>query len=192
MKKILLILIAFIIFAGKVAAQTVDYDAIYNNLPIIDLVYEQNEDPDEQADTLQFFQSPYPLIRTVFPLSCKKIKLKLGYYLLTPRTRDGFDFVMFKQNGKIVGLVPVFEKRPLTEEEKLRLFPPPPKPKTTIWSLPWRGFKAGMKKMFGRYEKPPEMPKYVLDANIVGNGRYFEMYFYSEQYFFKMLFKIDR
>jgi len=192
MKKIILILILLILPYSKVFAQEANYDEIFNNLPVLDIVYDQNEDPDEQADSIKYFQSPYPLIRTAFPLSCKSAKFKPGYYLLTPRTRDGYDFIMFKQFGKIAGLVPVYEKRPLTPEESLRLFPPPPKPKTTIWSLPLRAFKVCVKKAFGKQKKPPEPPKYALDANITDENKYFEIILYSEQYAYKILFKIER
>lgn len=204
MKKIILFFLLFIIFSGKALAESVDYDAIFGNLPIVDIYYEQNEDPDEQADYLQYFNSPYPLIRTSFPLSCKTVKLKQGYYLLTPRSKDGFEFIMFKQNGKIVGLVPVYEKRPMTPAEISKVFPKPPKKKHSVWSLPWRGFKYTVKRMFGKYKKPPELPGVALDADIVGGGKYFEIVLYKEYikkylkeeykeyYASKMLFKIER
>lgn len=192
MKKIILCFLVFIIFSSKAFAEKVDYETIYSNLPVIDLYYEQNEDPNEQEDYAQYFNSPYPLIRTSFPLSCKTVKLKQGYYLLTIRSKDGFDFVMFKQNGKIAALIPVYEKRLMTQEETQRLFPPPPKSKHPVLSLPWKGFKAGVKKTLGKYQKPPELPKFALDADIVGGGKYFEILFYKEKYLYKMLFKIER
>jgi len=191
MKKIILFFLLFIIFSGRAFAGSVDYETILNNLPTIDIYYEQKEDPDEQADYIQYFNSPYPLIRTSFPLSCKSIKIKPGYYLLTPRSKDGFEFIMFKQNGKIAGLVPVYEKRLMTPEETQRLFPPPPKPKTTIWSLPWRSTKAVTKKKLGKYKKPPELPHVALEADIVG-GKYFEIILYRENHLYKMLFKIEK
>jgi len=208
MKKIILFFLLFIIFSGRALAGSVDYDEIYNNIPTIDIYYDQNEDPDEQTDYMQYFNSPYPLIRTAFPLSCKSIKFKQGYYLLTPKSKDGFNFMMFKQTGKIIGLVPVYEKRLMTPEERQRIFPPPPKKKHSVWSLPWRGFKFTVKKMFGNYKKPPELPRVALDADIVGGGKYFEIIFYKEYlkgyvkenskeiykecYVYKMLFKIER
>ncbi|MDD3014331.1 MAG: hypothetical protein PHC34_11570, partial [Candidatus Gastranaerophilales bacterium] len=73
-----------------------------------------------------------------------------------------------------------------------KMFPPPPKQKHSIFSLPWRGVKLAFKKMFGKYKKPPELPKVALNADIVGGDKYFEIIFYKEQYVYKMLFKIER
>ena len=190
MKKIFLLVLfnLIIIFPTKVNAQSIDYDQIYNSLPVVDIHYEHNEDPDEIIDYNKFIVSPYPLIRISDNLSNKTTKIKPGYYLLSPKTREGYDFIMFKQKGNIAAMIPVFEKQ--TINPKL-IFPDPPKPKVGFWQGIGNGIKAGFHGMFGKYENPPKLPRCKLDSNYVNGGKYLEFTLIREQDLYKILLKVD-
>ena len=175
--------------------QTV-YDQIFNNLPIIDISYENNEDPLEDAEyNIYFIKSPYPLVRISSILRTRDKTIPPGYYLLTPRTQNGLSFVLFKENGKVFAIVPVYEKEKI---DPLKVYPQPvkSKPKHPILGWPFRAVKAVCAKIFnktiGKHEKPPEPPKYDLKSKTVDGGKYFEMDLYFEDYLYKLLLKVEK
>ena len=192
MKKFLfltLLSLILVLYVGikSANAQPADYDQIYNNLPVVDFHYDHNEDPDELMDYSQFVVSPYPLVRISDSLVSKTIKLKPGYYLLSPKSREGYDFIMFKQKGRIVGMIPVFDKQIV--DPKL-IFPTPPKPKVGFWKGMVNGVKAGFHRLFGKYENPPKMPRCKLSTNYVNGGKYLEFTLIREENLYKILLKV--
>ena len=70
------------------AKATKNYAQIYNNLEPASHSYLHGIDPDEFYD----------------------VKDATGYYLLTPREHDGKWYILFKQNGKVVYIIPVYER----------------------------------------------------------------------------------
>ncbi len=54
--------------------------------------------------------SPYPLFRLNEEIYFKDITLEQGYYLLTPREKDGRWFILFKENGKVKYIVPCYNR----------------------------------------------------------------------------------
>ena len=191
MKKIVFLLFAInlLLIHPAYTQEVAEYDKIYESSPILDFYYEQNEDPDEITDHQEHIRSPYPLIRTSSPLSTKSSKIIPGYYLLTPRNKDGYDFVMFKQKGRITALVPVFEKKLINP---LEVYPQPIKRKVPLVKKPFAAMQNGLKFVFKPYIKPPELPKYLLNSDYVAGGKYFEIHLYKDEYLYKMLFKVDR
>ena len=129
MKKIFVTLF-LILFASAVMAQDVDYEQIYRDLPVPTHEYVHGIDPGEFFDMKDTSWSPYPLFRLTGPLFFKTITIESGYYLLTPREHEGKWYMLFKVQGKIKYIIPVYE-RDITPEffydENL------PKPKLT-WS----------------------------------------------------------
>ena len=111
--KIILLLISFLfIFISNVNASisSADYDALYEAAePFTSKLY-NNIDPYEDEDVIRYSWAPYPLFRTSADLYFKDYKLDPGYYLLTPRKLGGKDYVLFKQNGKVVHIIPVVKK----------------------------------------------------------------------------------
>jgi hypothetical protein len=185
----LFVILSFIVFSVPAnAAENTNYESIYNNLPVLDFYYDHNEDPDEQLDYHDFIKSPYPLIRISAKLSCKEVKLLPGYYLMAVRNRSNYDFVMFKQNGKIVTMVPVYEKQLVNPETVY----PKPKVKKSLLKKTGSGIKRIVAAPFKPYRKPPEPPRYAVTSSLVDGGKYFEIWLYQEQYLYKILFKVDK
>lgn len=193
MKKIFLLIFSVLVLLFSqfkiCLAQETGYDQIYNSLPNLDFHYDNSEDPDEIADYHEFIISPYTLMRISDTLSTKNTIFKPGYYLLSPKNQDGYDFVMFKQKGKIVGLVPVFEKQTV---DPLITYPQPPKPKVGFWSGLGMSINTGIAKLFHKYEKPPDLPKSKIESNYVGAGNYLEIDLYRDKYLYKILLKVQR
>jgi hypothetical protein len=179
----------FIIFIGLILIKIpafsqenagVDYDAIYNNLIIPNFTYDDNEDPDQITDYAYFVKSPYPLIRLSLPLNCKGVKLAPGYYLMTPKNRDGYDFVMFKQNGKITALIPIYQKQVIDPNT---VYPVVKTKKSIAEKI------AGF---INRKREMPVAPRYAINGELVDVGKYFDLQLYQEQYLYKMLFKVEK
>lgn len=197
MKKILLLTFLTFIFlsypAKTFAAEPINYDSIYNNLPVlVDIYYDHNEDPDENLDYQDYVESPYPLMRVSVKLKCKDVKLNPGYYLITLKNRSNYDFAMFKQRGKIVALIPVYEKVKIDPET---FYPKAEKPKKSIIGKTGSGIKAAIAfpfKPLNRFRKPPPQTRHFITSSLVDSGRYFEIYLYQEDYLYKILFKVER
>ena len=54
--------------------------------------------------------SVYPLLRLISPIYFKNITIEPGYYLLTPREHQGEWYMLFKQNGVVKHIIPVYER----------------------------------------------------------------------------------
>ena len=109
MKKILIVLL--LILSGAFAnAETTDYEQIYRELEVPDFSYVHNIDPGEMYDIQHTSWSPYPLFRLTSPLYFKNIIIEPGYYLLTPREHEGTWYVLFKEQGRVKYIIPVYNR----------------------------------------------------------------------------------
>lgn len=107
MKKFLLILV--LLFAPVALAET-DYEQVYRELEPADFSYVHNIDPEEMYDVKDTSWSPYPLFRLTAPLFFKKTMIEPGYYLLTPREYKGKWYILFKVQGKVKYIIPVYNR----------------------------------------------------------------------------------
>lgn len=89
---------------------TKNYAQIYNNLQLADFSYLHNIDPDQYYDMKDASWSPYPLLRLNSAIYFKGITIEPGYYLLTPREYKGKWYLLFKQNGTVAHIIPVYER----------------------------------------------------------------------------------
>lgn len=89
---------------------TKDYAQIYNDLDVPTFSYLHDIDPDQYYDMKDTSWSVYPLFRLNSPLYFKNITIEPGYYLLTPREHNGHWFMLFKQNGTVKHIIPVYER----------------------------------------------------------------------------------
>ncbi len=95
---------------GEKTKPTKNYAEIYNNLKEPDFSYLHNIDPEQYYDMKDATWSPYPLIRLNSPIYFKNITVEPGYYLLTPREHEGDWFILFKQNGIVKYIIPVYNR----------------------------------------------------------------------------------
>lgn len=89
---------------------TKDYAQIYNQLEPASFSYIHGIDPDEYYDSQNAAWSIYPLLRLNSPIYFKNQIIESGYYLLTPREHKGQWYMLFKQNGKVIHIIPVYER----------------------------------------------------------------------------------
>jgi len=61
-------------------------------------------------DTQYSAWSPYPLFRLTTQLVFKNTVIEPGYYLLTPREHKGNWYILFKEQGKVKYIIPVYNR----------------------------------------------------------------------------------
>ena len=106
-----------------------DYAGIYNSLEPAKHSYMHNIDPDQYYDMKDATWAPYPLLRLNSYIYFKNSSIEPGYYLLTPREHKDKWYLLFKQNGKVAHIIPVYERDIVPEffyEKHL------PQPKLTV------------------------------------------------------------
>lgn len=87
-----------------------NYSQIYNELEVPNFSYLHDIDPEQYYDMKDTSWSVYPLFRLNSPIYFKNITIEPGYYLLTPREHEGDWYVLFKQNGIVKHIIPVYER----------------------------------------------------------------------------------
>lgn len=87
-----------------------NYPQIYNNLQPADFSYLHNIDPEQYYDMKDAAWSPYPLLRLNSAIYFKGVTIEPGYYLLTPREHKDKWYLLFKQNGVVAHIIPVYER----------------------------------------------------------------------------------
>lgn len=109
MKKFLLVIVG-IFLATQLSYAETNYEQIYRELEPADFSYVHNIDPGEMYDVQYTSWSPYPLFRLTSPLFFKNTTIEPGYYLLTPREQNGRWFILFKEQGKVKYIIPVYKR----------------------------------------------------------------------------------
>jgi len=103
--------LVLIIFSANVArASEPDYRQIYMDMQVPTFSYIHGVDPGQYFDNKDATYSTYPLFRLSSPLYFKTMTIASGYYLLTPVKYKGDDFLLFKDNGMVKYIVPVYKK----------------------------------------------------------------------------------
>ena len=97
-------------YSSTKVKSTKNYTQIYSELELPDFSYLHGIDPDQYYDMKDTSWSIYPLLRLNSPIYFKTITIEPGYYLLTPREHNGKWYLLFKQNGNVVHIVPVYER----------------------------------------------------------------------------------
>ena len=134
------------------AKPTKDYAEIYNNLEPAKHSYMHDIDPDQFYDMKDTAWAPYPLLRLNSYIYFKDRAIEPGYYLLTPREHKDKWYLLFKQNGKVVHIIPIYE-RDITPEffyEKHL-----PKPKLTRAQKMHMGFLSFLGKFDSSKRRDP-------------------------------------
>ena len=92
-----------------------NYAQIYNDLAPADFSYMHDIDPDQYYDMKDTTWAPYPLLRLNSYIYFKNQSIEPGYYLITPREHKGRWYMLFKQNGKVSYIIPVYDKELVPE-----------------------------------------------------------------------------
>lgn len=161
-----------------------NYDKIYEELEEADFNYIFGIDPKQPDEYEVYMYSPYPLFRSGVNLIFKSITIPQGYYLLTPREKNGKTYVLFKENGKVKYTVPVYKEDSVPETFYEEKFPHP---------IPNKFEKMRNKTMdfigtkWGKKNQRTPIPKAYID--FTDKGIYWDMvlYYGSKKYY--LLFK---
>ena len=143
---------------------TKDYARIYADLEPADFSYIHDIDPDQYYDMKDTAWSVYPLFRLNSAIYFKHIAVLPGYYLLTPREHNGKWYILFKQNGVVKYIIPVYDRDYTPEtfyDEHI------PKPKLT----PAQKVHMGFLGFLGKFDstKRKEAVKSYLEVNDLDN-----------------------
>ncbi len=196
MKKIFVTFVLLIFFMNFnlpcLGKTQLNYYRLYEKMPVLDFMYETGYDPDESEDYEDYIISPYVLIRLPVKLMNQKTVLSPGYYLVKPEKKFGYNFVIFKQKGKVVGLVPIYKEY---RTNPLMVFPEPSKPKHKWYIKPFVKVKEFIqwpfKKLLER-RKPLKPPRAKVEFELIDNNQYYDMSLYIEDRLYKMLFKLKK
>ncbi len=188
LKKIKTILFALIcanlIFLSALGAE--NFDEIYENLNEADFNYIFGIDPNQADDYTNYMRSPYPLFRTGVTLIFKSKTIKPGYYLLTPREKNGKTYVLFKENGRVSFLIPVYKEDVVPEMFYKEKFP---HPNPTFWQNVSKKTMDFIGTKWGKKNQRTPIPEAYIDFE--DEGYYWNMilYYGSKKYY--LLFKKD-
>ena len=173
----------FVLFNQKASAQN-DFDTIYENLEEAPFEYIFGIDPYQSDEYTKYIYSPYPLFRSGVNLIFKSKKIPPGYYLLTPREKEGKTYILFKENGKISYVIPVYKTQNVYEgfyEDKI------PQAQLTLTQKSRNKFMDFIGKKWGKTNKRTPIPKAYIEFNDA--GIYWDMILYYGDKKYYLIFK---
>ena len=128
--------------------------------------------------------SPYPLFRLGVPILFKTITINPGYYLLTPREKNGKTWILFKENGRVSYTIPVYKEDTVDEsfwEEKL------PHPKLNTYEKLRKNTMNFIGKKFGSKNQRTPIPSAYIEFDDKGDYWNMILYYGSKKYY--LIFK---
>lgn len=160
-------------------AEETDYRDIYMNLQVPTFSYIHGIDPGQYYDNKDASYSVYPLFRLTSPLYFKTVRIDPGYYLLTPVTYKGEQYLLFKVCGAVKYTIPVYKREFVPEgfyESHL------PQPRLNWKQRQSKRFYTFLGKHFKRAQRKPAVKSYLevtdLDNKFVSIVVYFGDYRY--------------
>lgn len=180
MNKLLILLSLCLTFQLGSFAST-DYATLYQNAMIPDFELVHNLDPYQNEDYQKYAYAPYPLFRLSSDVYFKKQAIPAGYYILTPRTLKGNDYIFFKEAGKVKYIIPVVKKELVPIDFYHNNLPTP---KYTKWQSFCKKTSEKFYTVFRNSSKKSPAPKsYVVTENIEGNMYLIVLYYGEHKYY---------
>ncbi len=164
--------------------RTDNFDEIYEQLEEPDFDYIFGIDPHQTDEYTKYMYSPYPLFRSGVNIIFKSKVIPPGYYLLTPREKNGKTYVLFKENGRISYVIPVYKEDVVLEtfyEEKF------PQPKPTTYEKVKNKTMGFIGTKWGKKNQRTPIPKAYVEFNDA--GVYWDMILYYGMKKYHLLFK---
>jgi len=164
--------------------QTNDYESIYESLDEADFDYLFGIDPYQTDEYKVYMRSPYPLFRSGVTLVFKTKTIPAGYYLLTPREKNGKTYILFKENGKVAFTIPVYKEDIVTPEfykEKL------PHEKLNAYEKTKKNTMNFIGKKWGKKNQRTPIPNAYIEFEDVGG--YWNMILYYDTKKYYLIFK---
>lgn len=180
MKKILILLVILNMFVSISMAAESDYRKIYLDMKVPDFSYIHGIDPGQYYDNKDASYSVYPLLRLSSPLYFKTITIKPGYYDLTPREHKGKQYILFKQNGLIVHILPVYKKEIVPIDfYRTHL----PKPRYTLTQKIGNSLHMFVGKVFKSAKRKPLAKTYLEVEDVADNFVILIIYYNNYRYY---------
>lgn len=151
---------------NQIRKENAKYQEIYDNLPEANFSYIFGLDPYQSEEYTKYMYAPYPLFRTAIRFKFKNTIIEPGYYLLTPREKNGKWYVLFKTNGKVKYTVPVYEKDFVDLAFYKRYVP---ERKLGPWQSICQKTKNTVGRMFKTQTQRTPPPKSYIDVNELGS-----------------------
>lgn len=188
MKKRLLTLLifGFILFGAE--AKSLDYIGMYNDAKPADFELVHNLDPYQNEDYQKYAWSPFPLFRLSSEVHFKGQTIPAGYYILTPRTMKGNDYIFFKEAGKVKYIIPVVKKDLVPVGYYHANLP---EPKYTKWQKFCQKTQKGFHTIFRNSSKKAPPPTSYITTEIVEGGYYAIILNYGENRYY-LVFKSQK
>ncbi len=188
MKKLLfksLIILFAAVFINLPAAAKTDYAELYKKTNPADFELVHNIDPYQNEDYQNYAWSPFPLFRLSSDVYFKGQTIPAGYYILTPRTMHGRDYVFFKEAGKVKYIIPVAKKELVPVDfyhSKI------PEPKLTKWQSFCKKTREGFYTIFRNSSKKSPPPSSYITTEIIEGDMYLIVVYYGESKYY-LVFK---
>ncbi len=161
-----------------------DWEDLYQTQEAADFEYIFGLDPYQSDEYKKYMYSPYPLFRLGVQIQFKTITIQPGYYLLTPREKNGKTWILFKENGRVVYTIPAYKEDIVPDsfwEEKL------PHPKLNPYENLRKGTTNLIGKAFGSKNQRTPIPKAYIEFDDKGDFWNMILYYGNKKYY--LIFK---
>lgn len=175
----------FLLQGASYADDIEKYNKIYEELEPANFEYIFGIDPYQAEDYTKYMFSPYPLFRMGVQFGFKGVAIDPGYYLLTPRKKDGKTYMLFKEQGRVKYLIPVYN---------VDLVPPTfydqymPERKRSRWRKICDGTMSFIGRKFPKKTQRMPAPKAYIEVNDIDRIYWQVILYYGEQKYY-MLFE---
>ena len=175
MKKFLTVLFLIFMFAIPAKAES-EYAKLYKFSKVPDFELVNGLDPYQNEDYFKYAYAPYPLFRLCTDLYFKNQHIPAGYYVLTPRTINGRDYVFFKENGKVSFVIPVVKKEIVAPDFYSSNLPTP---QYTKWQSFTQNVSKGFHKLFKNSSKKAPAPQSFIKTEFLDDNMFLIMLYYG-------------
>lgn len=179
MKKLIKTFTITAIFAISAALPSFaeDYARLYEEAKPADFQLVHEIDPYQNEDYQNYAWSPFPLFRLSSEVHFKGQSIPAGYYILTPRTINGKDYVFFKEAGKVKYIIPVVKKDLVPIDFYHTNLP---EPKRTKWQNFCKGTRDKFYTVFRNSSKKSPPPSSYIVSDFLDNEMYLIVVYYGE------------
>ena len=188
MKKLLFGLILLFIASATATFAKTDYAKLYEETQKPDFELVHNLDPYQNEDYQKYAWAPFPLFRLSSDVHFKGQTVPAGYYILSPRTMKGNDYVFFKEAGIVKYIIPVAKKEAVPIDFYHNNLP---QPKYTKWQKFCKKTSEGFHKLFKNSSKRVPPPNSYVVTEIIEGNMYLIVVYYGETKYY-LVFKSQK
>ena len=185
-KNILAVL--FLMCLNLQAMADTDYAKLYESAQVPDFELVHNLDPYQNEDYQKYAWSPFPLFRLSSDVYFKNQTIPAGYYILTPRTIKGREYIFFKEAGLVKYIIPVVKKEMVPVDFYHSNLPTP---KLTKWQKFTKSVSDGFYTIFRNSSRKAPPPKSYIITECVDGDMYVIALCYGEMKYY-IAFKANK